>query len=85
MPFKTKAQKIAASQRRFSIGKLEKISYAKFSDSKEKGVKIKAAKTDGHNHKTIEDLSYLKTDVLKITIASLLIIFLELALSLTPH
>ena len=83
MPFKTRAQKLAASQRRFSFDSLGKVSYQK--DFKKPPEKAKEEIVDPFRLSAgkIEDLSYLKSDVFRIVIASLLIIAAQLAFGLT--
>ena len=87
MPFKTKAQKIAASQRRFSVSSQGKVSYINSSEDKaskeENSSILKVKKAPLREVGSIEDLGYLKVDIFKIAIATSVIVAFELALSLT--
>ena len=76
MPFKTKRQKIAASQRRFTFSE-GKISLAEKSDRQILPAEAKVQKVSS-NGSLVQtgDLLYIKKDVLKtIVIAALIVIF----------
>ena len=79
MPYKTRAAKIAAAQRRFTYvqtGKDEAFSYEKKAKS-EPGAYARGKVS------TIDDRLYLKGDLLKIVITCLVIIAFQIWLSLT--
>lgn len=79
MPYKTKASKIAAAQRRFSYIEARNdgtFSYNDKSESKSVRAEIKSTISIG-------DKLFLKNDLIKIVIASVVIITLQIGLSLT--
>lgn len=79
MPYKTKAAKIAAAQRRFTyIQAREDGSF-----SYEKKAKSEPAQVEGKTESKISDKLYLKRDLLKILITLVVITAIQILLSLT--
>lgn len=79
MPFKTRRQKIAASQRRYIFAEDEvKISYGK---NREPEISKKSDKP--YSIKTIDDPLFLKQDLLKIVVISSIIVASQIGLRLT--
>lgn len=78
MPYKTKAAKIAAAQRRFSY--IEAKKDGTFSYGKKAG---KVEETALQHTKTIGDKLYLRGDLLKIIVTCSVIVAFQIWLSLT--
>lgn len=81
MPFKTKRQKISASQRRFTFEGAAEINYpSNVKAIKNPAIKITSTKTDS---KSIENLDYVRSDIVKILSGASVIILAQLGFSLT--
>lgn len=79
MPYKTRAAKIAATQRRFTYIQAKQDG----SFSYEKKHKNEAPQKERKNDNMISDKLYLKGDLLKIVITLAVIIAFQILLSLT--
>lgn len=79
MPYKSKASKIAAAQRRFTY--IQAKEDGSFSYNKKD--KNENSKARAHDENTISDKLYLKGDLLRIIITCLVIIAFQIWLSLT--
>lgn len=91
MPFKTKRQKLAAAARRFTFSDSGLVSYSQKSSAyqvaeevkvqpeKLREEKLAAVKTSGGE---IENLSYVRADLVKILILASLVVGAQIALSL---
>lgn len=84
MPFKIKRQKLAAAARRFTFSDSGLVSYQVEEEAKEQPEKLReeklaAVKTSGGE---IENLSYVRADLVKILILASLVVGVQIALSL---
>ena len=78
MPFKTKRQKLAASQRKFSFSKSGSFSYDGAKTKLESSAT--SAKTVELSQDQIEDLAYVNKDSIRIAFGAFGIIFFQLLL-----
>lgn len=79
MPYKTKAAKIAAAQRRFSYIEAKNDGTFSYKDKTESN----PTRTVRESSNSIDDKLFLKSDLIKIVLASGIIITIQIWLSLT--
>jgi len=82
MPFKTRRQKLAAASRRFTFTDSGPAIYRGRSETTRVAEEVEKSGRE-NRPKEIEDLSYLRSDIIKIFLAASLIIGAQVALRLT--